>query len=413
MASIKTFGWTTPIKTNLKGVIVAGHGEYLAALKEGYTHVPVEFCALDEKLSKAYLVADNETARKAVTEEDKLSELLRGIEEIPDFDIEAVGFSTDEVGSLIETSFVGSEEEAEEEAEKSLEKAEYKNIEKEGITVFHALGGDQIGMVDFYNFLCSYASDGVKIPINYPKNSLLFIDSGALTGVIRQGKSYLSLENQLNIVKFAEEHNAHWVSMLDIPMIPDILNALNSSVGEAYKIHLRNAKAFAEIKTDLRKVFVIQGPGFAEFKRCCEDFKKLVKKEDVVAIGSIKNRAGNFETLEKITSLVKSHFPDNDLHLFGVTTPLTVAKCFFKGATSCDSAAASYSARTGSISTLDKSNDGNFVVKRVPLPEYCGVDFPISQSRTLHTGIAINGMLNTVLAIQLEIQTQKALYESN
>lgn len=27
-ASLKTFGWTTPIKANLKGVIIAGHGMY-------------------------------------------------------------------------------------------------------------------------------------------------------------------------------------------------------------------------------------------------------------------------------------------------------------------------------------------------------------------------------------------------
>lgn len=101
-ASLKTFSWTTPIKANLEGVIIAGHGMYQAALEEGYTHVPVEFCALDKQLSKAYLVADNETARKAVTEDDKLSELLKGIEEIPDFDIEAVGFSLEDVNSLID-----------------------------------------------------------------------------------------------------------------------------------------------------------------------------------------------------------------------------------------------------------------------------------------------------------------------
>lgn len=102
-ASLKTFSWTTPIKANLEGFIIAGHGMYQAALEEGYTHVPVEFCALDSQLSKAYLVADNETARRAVTDDDSLSILLEGISEIPDFDIEAVGFSEEDIDTLLKS----------------------------------------------------------------------------------------------------------------------------------------------------------------------------------------------------------------------------------------------------------------------------------------------------------------------
>jgi hypothetical protein len=67
------------IKANLEGFIIAGHGMYQAVLEEGYTHIPVEFCALDSQLSKAYLIADNETARRAVTEQDKLNGLLDGV----------------------------------------------------------------------------------------------------------------------------------------------------------------------------------------------------------------------------------------------------------------------------------------------------------------------------------------------
>ena len=101
-ASLKTFSWTTPIKANLEGFIIAGHGMYQAALEEGYTHVPVEFCALDKRLSKAYLVADNETSRKAETDSDKLALLLQDAAEIPDFDMEAVGFSSEDIDSLLD-----------------------------------------------------------------------------------------------------------------------------------------------------------------------------------------------------------------------------------------------------------------------------------------------------------------------
>lgn len=102
-ASLKAFGCTSPIKVNLQGVIVAGHGMYQLYLEDGYTHVPVMFEALDKQLSKAYLVADNETARKAETDQDKLNSILEFASEIPDFDIEAVGFSTEDLDSFLQS----------------------------------------------------------------------------------------------------------------------------------------------------------------------------------------------------------------------------------------------------------------------------------------------------------------------
>ena len=106
-ASVKAFGWTAPIKANLEGVIVGGHGMFQLALEDGYTHVPALFEALDDNLSKAYLIADNETARRAVTEQDKLNELLEGALGIPDFDIEAVGFSSEDIDTLLGSGEVG------------------------------------------------------------------------------------------------------------------------------------------------------------------------------------------------------------------------------------------------------------------------------------------------------------------
>lgn len=105
-ASVKAFGVTSPLKANLEGVIVAGHGMYQLYLEDGYTDVPVIFEALDERMSKAYLVADNETARGGITEPDKLSELLHGVNDIPDFDIESVGFSSDDINSLLNTEII-------------------------------------------------------------------------------------------------------------------------------------------------------------------------------------------------------------------------------------------------------------------------------------------------------------------
>lgn len=101
-ASLNAFGCTQPIKVNLEGYIVAGHGMYQLYQEEGFTHAPVIYEALDKRLSKAYLVADNETSRKAETDSDKLALLLQDAAEIPDFDIEAVGFSSEDIDSLLD-----------------------------------------------------------------------------------------------------------------------------------------------------------------------------------------------------------------------------------------------------------------------------------------------------------------------
>ena len=101
-ASLKAFGCTSPIKANLDGLIVAGHGMYQLYLEDGYTHVPVMFEALDKQLSKAYLAADNETARKGLTDREKLYDILEGVIQIPDFDIEATGFDLDEVDGFLD-----------------------------------------------------------------------------------------------------------------------------------------------------------------------------------------------------------------------------------------------------------------------------------------------------------------------
>ncbi len=96
-ASLNAFGCTQPIKVNLEGFIVAGHGMYQLYQEEGFTHAPVIYEALDKRLSKAYLVADNETSRKAEIDSDKLALLLQDAAEIPDFDFEATGFELEDL----------------------------------------------------------------------------------------------------------------------------------------------------------------------------------------------------------------------------------------------------------------------------------------------------------------------------
>jgi ParB-like chromosome segregation protein Spo0J len=59
-ASIKEWGWTTPILVDEEGTIIAGHGRTLAARKLGLAEVPVMVArGWSEARKKAYVIADN------------------------------------------------------------------------------------------------------------------------------------------------------------------------------------------------------------------------------------------------------------------------------------------------------------------------------------------------------------------
>lgn len=61
--SIDQFGWTQPIVVDKNGVIIAGHGRRLAAIKLGHQKVPVLVRDdLDEEQVKALRLADNRVA---------------------------------------------------------------------------------------------------------------------------------------------------------------------------------------------------------------------------------------------------------------------------------------------------------------------------------------------------------------
>jgi hypothetical protein len=404
-ASLLAFGWTKPIFANPKNQIVAGHGMYMAALEQGYTHVPVEYLAFDSNQSKAYLVADNELSRKAVTNQDKLDLLLTDISQFDDFDITATGFTPEDVEMLLNSNELGSNEEAEDEAEAAIKN--YTNIEKDTIIVFHALAGEALGYANHYNYLFSYTQGEKKIRQPFPDDSILFLDSGALAGVKRDGPEFLSLENQEKILRYAEEMGAHWVTMLDVPFVDQVLEPLGKTLEEAYQIHIRNAKAFNKLQTTVRKVYVIQGQTYAEYLRCCNDMKELINPEDVVAIGTIKAKSTDENMIEKVTALVHSHFPNNDLHLFGITRPETVARAARVGATSCDSASVSMYSRTGEVTRLAKTTEGSHSIVGVPFNEYCLTDEPLSLSTLYWLGSTVMGMFNMHIAIALEMKKLK------
>ena len=98
-ASIRRFGFRSPILIDRDGVIVCGHTRYLAAQSLGLTEVPcVQLSDLTEEQVKAFRLADNKVAEKATWDEDLLFEELSAIE----MDMTVFGF---EIPTVKEDNF--------------------------------------------------------------------------------------------------------------------------------------------------------------------------------------------------------------------------------------------------------------------------------------------------------------------
>jgi DNA modification methylase len=101
-ASLKEFGWRQPIVVDEDGVIIVGHTRYKAALKLGWTEVPVHVAVgLTPAQAKAYRLADNQTAQLSGWDEDKLPLELMALQEMG-FDVSLTGFSSDELLDLLQ-----------------------------------------------------------------------------------------------------------------------------------------------------------------------------------------------------------------------------------------------------------------------------------------------------------------------
>jgi len=101
-ASIQEFGWTNPILVDKSGVIIAGHGRYLAAPRAGLSEAPVIVLGhLTESQRRALLIADNKLALNAGWDDNLLAEELAALE-ADGFDMSVVGFSDEELAALLE-----------------------------------------------------------------------------------------------------------------------------------------------------------------------------------------------------------------------------------------------------------------------------------------------------------------------
>lgn len=94
-ASLREFGFVTPVLIDFDNNIIAGHGRVEAARAEGMTEVPCVLVAnLTEAQRKAYILADNRLSETALWDPELLKIELEGLESL-DFDVDVVGFSAE------------------------------------------------------------------------------------------------------------------------------------------------------------------------------------------------------------------------------------------------------------------------------------------------------------------------------
>ena len=103
-ASIREFGWTTPILVDADGTIIAGHARLLAARKLEMTEVPVIVLShLTPAQRRALVIADNKLALNAGWDTEVLRAEMAALE-VDGFDLAVVGFSNDELLALMAAS---------------------------------------------------------------------------------------------------------------------------------------------------------------------------------------------------------------------------------------------------------------------------------------------------------------------
>lgn len=104
-ASIREWGWTTPVLVDADGTIIAGHGRVLAAKKLGLAEIPVMVATGWTKAQKqAYVLADNKLALNAGWDLDLLQTELADLRD-DHFDMDVIGFTKAELGDLLDKPF--------------------------------------------------------------------------------------------------------------------------------------------------------------------------------------------------------------------------------------------------------------------------------------------------------------------
>jgi ParB-like chromosome segregation protein Spo0J len=100
VASIKRFGFASPIIARMDGEVIAGHTRLKAAQVLGLDRVPVRYMDLDPADAKLLALADNRVGEIADWDDDKLADLLMSMH-AEAVDLRGIGWSDDELKAII------------------------------------------------------------------------------------------------------------------------------------------------------------------------------------------------------------------------------------------------------------------------------------------------------------------------
>ena len=101
-ASMLAFGFNNPLLVDEDGVLIAGHGRLEAALALGIAKVPVIVLRhLSASQKDALRLADNRIAENATWDQALLRDALAGLQEAGEIDFLAIGFSRDEISTIL------------------------------------------------------------------------------------------------------------------------------------------------------------------------------------------------------------------------------------------------------------------------------------------------------------------------
>lgn len=99
-ASIKEWGWTTPVLVDEDGGLIAGHGRVMAARKLGIEEVPTMTASgWTEAQKKAYIIADNQLPQNAGWDMDMLKVEMMDLDS-EGFDLSLIGFGKEEMTQM-------------------------------------------------------------------------------------------------------------------------------------------------------------------------------------------------------------------------------------------------------------------------------------------------------------------------
>jgi hypothetical protein len=386
-ASIAEYDYLEPIVWNKRSNQIVGGHQRLKVLKElGYTHAEVRVVDFDEQKE----IGANLMLNKAVGRWDA-KKLPVALSLLDAEHQKLSGFSQQEIKMLgVNIRPIG-----ERPPRTMRPRLNWKDFK-----IFHAGVDHTIYIIDGLCYLTPFYFLENKEAYYQKGRSKLFLDSGLLGSAPKEGIK--ALENQGRAIETGKSCGADYVSALDIPMIREVLEPLHLTKDKAMAIHLDHVQEFSQESVPFTKVYVVQGFELDDYAYCAEQMRPYINKEDMIAIGSIKNRAGNVPLIVKITELVKSYFPENELHLFGITHPATVAACAAVGATSCDSSTANMSMTRFSM-LYPAIENGHCVVRYDDLREKTGIP-DATVGGAMRLGLLAFNMGSVEMAIRTEMQ---------